>query len=127
MKQTRSARAAGRGRKRAKTIDEYIDRSAPEAQPILRRIRATLAGAVPDAAETISSGIPAFKRERIVLYFAAFKGHIGLYPPAKGDAGLEKAAAPYANEKGNLRFRLDRRIPYGLIGRVAKFRARAAR
>jgi uncharacterized protein YdhG (YjbR/CyaY superfamily) len=127
MKRTTTARAAGRGRTRAKTIDEYIDRSAPEVQPILRRIRTTVAKAVPDATETISYGIPAFKCRRIVVYFAAFKGHIGLYPPARGDAALEKAVAPYANEKGNLRFPLDRRIPYGLIGKITKFRARAAR
>jgi uncharacterized protein YdhG (YjbR/CyaY superfamily) len=127
MKRTTTARAAGRGRTRAKTIDEYIDRSAPEVQPILRRIRTTVAKAVPDATETISYGIPAFRCRRIVVYFAAFKGHIGLYPPARGDAALEKAVAAYANEKGNLRFPLDRRIPYGLIGRIAKFRGRAAR
>ena len=127
MKRTTSARALGRGRARAKTIDEYIDRSAEEVRPILRRIRTTIAKAVPDAVETISYGIPALKCRRIVVYFAAFKGHIGVYPPAKGDAALEKAVAPYANEKGNLRFPLDRRIPYGLIGRIAKFRAREAR
>jgi uncharacterized protein YdhG (YjbR/CyaY superfamily) len=123
---SKPARAAGRGRRIAKTIDDYIDRSVPEVQPILRRIRATIAAAVPDAAETISYGIPAFKRDRIVVYFAASKGHIGLYPPVRGNTALEKAVAPYAGEKGTLRFPLDRRIPYGLIGRIAKFRARAS-
>lgn len=127
MKRTTKARATGRGRNAAKTIDDYIDRSAPEVQPILRRIRATVAKAVPDAAETISYGIPAFRCKRIVVYFAAFKAHIGLYPPVRGNAALEGAVAPYAGEKGNLRFPLDRRIPYGLIGRIAKFRAREAR
>ena len=114
-------------RKPAKTIDQYIARAAPEVQPILRRVRATIAKAVPDATETISYGIPAFKLRRIVVYFAAFKNHIGLYPPAKGDAAIEKAAAPYAGDKGNLRFPLDRKIPYGLIGRIAKLRAGQSR
>ncbi len=114
-------------RKAPKTIDEYIDRAAPEAQPILRRIRATIAKAAPDAVETISYGIPAFKLRRVVVYFAAFTHHIGLYPPAKGDPAIEKAAAPYAGEKGNLRFPLDRKIPYRLIARIAKFRAARSR
>lgn len=114
-------------RRPAKTIDEYIERCAPDVRPILRRIRSTITKAAPDATETISYGIPAFRLRRIVVYFAAFKNHIGLYPPAKGHAAIEKAAAPYAGEKGNLRFPLDRRIPYGLIARIAKFRARQTR
>jgi uncharacterized protein YdhG (YjbR/CyaY superfamily) len=65
--------AVARRRKPTKSIDEYIGRCAPKARPILRRIRATLAKAVPDAAETISYGIPAFNLHRIVVYFAAFR------------------------------------------------------
>jgi uncharacterized protein YdhG (YjbR/CyaY superfamily) len=107
-----------------KTIDEYIDRCAPQAQPILRRVRATIAKAAPGATETISYGIPAFKLRRILVYFAAFKHHIGLYPPVKGDAALEKAVAPYAGEKGNLRFPIEGKIPYALISRIVKFRRR---
>lgn len=114
-------------RRPAKTIDEYIDRCAPEAQPILRRVRATIAKAVPDATETISYGIPAFRTRRIVLYFAAFKKHIGLYPPVKADAGLAKAIARYAGPKGNLQFPLDRKIPYALIARIARLRGRQSR
>jgi uncharacterized protein YdhG (YjbR/CyaY superfamily) len=109
------------------TIDEYIARSAPEAQPTLRRVRATIAKAAPDATETISYRMPAFRLRRIVVYFAAFKNHIGMYPPVRGNAALEKAIAPYAGAKGNLRFPLDRTIPYGLIARIVKFRARQSR
>ena len=118
---------AGRRRRAPKTIDEYIDRCAPEAQPILQRVRATIAKAAPDATETISYTIPSFKLRRIVVYFAAFTHHIGLYPPVNGNAALVKAAAPYAGEKGNLRFPFDRKIPYGLIARIVKFRARQSR
>jgi uncharacterized protein YdhG (YjbR/CyaY superfamily) len=118
---------AKRPRRLTATIDEYIEHCAPETQPIMRRVRATIHEAVPDATETISYGIPAFKLRRIVVYFAAFKHHIGLYPPAKGNAAIEKASAAYAGPKGNLRFPLDRRIPYGLIGRIAKFKAKQSR
>ena len=114
-------------RRRATTIDEYIANCRPTARPILRRVRRTIGRAAPDATETISYGIPAFRLNRIVVYFAAFKNHIGLYPPVKGDRALEQAAAPYAGEKGNLKFAIDQRIPYGLIARIAKFRAKRAR
>lgn len=127
MTRTSSRNIRSRQRKPAKTIDEYIDRCDPAVQPILRRVRATIARAAPDAIETISYRIPAFKLDRIVVYVAAFKNHIGLYPPAKGSAALEKAIARYAGEKGNLRFPLDRRMPYALIARIVKFRAGQAR
>ena len=116
-----------RRRRASKTIDEYIDRCAPLAQPILRRVRATIARAAPGATETISYCIPAFTLRRVLIYFAAFKHHIGLYPPVKGDAALEKAVAPYAGEKGNLRFPIEQKIPYALIYRIVKFRATQSR
>ena len=76
----------------------------------------------PDAEEVISYRMPAFKRNGILVYFAAFKNHIGLYPPVSGDEKLLKAVAPYAGEKGNLRFPLDRPIPYELIERIVRHR-----
>ena len=106
------------------TIDEYIARSSRPVQPILRRIRNTVRRAVPAAEETISYRMPAFRLHGIVLYFAAFKHHIGVFPPVQGDATLMKDLLPYAGAKGNLRFPLDRRIPYGLIFRIARLRAR---
>jgi len=102
------------------TIDEYISRLTPEVQEILQKIRLTIRGAAPDAEEAISYQIPAFKLHGVLLYFGAFKNHIGLYPPIRGDAELMKAIAPYAGEKGNLQFPLDRPIPYDLIERITR-------
>jgi uncharacterized protein YdhG (YjbR/CyaY superfamily) len=109
------------------SIDEYIAASAPEAQPILGKIRQTIRAAVPDAEEVISYRMPAFRLHGILVYFAAFKHHIGLFPPVSGDAGLEKATAPYAGPKGNLKFPLDRPIPYALIKRIVLLRVRQDR
>ena len=106
------------------TIDEYIAGSAPQARQILKRFRATIRKAAPHAEETISYRIPAFKQSGIVVYFAAFKTHIGLYPPIRGDANLQSALARYAGEKGNLRFPLDEAIPYGLITRIVRLRVK---
>ena len=107
-----------------KNIDEYIMGFPPEAQAILERIRQTIHNSARDAQETISYRIPAFTQCGVVVYFAAFKNHIGLYPPVSGDARIEKAISPYAGEKGNLRFPLDQPIPYDLIGRIVKLRVK---
>jgi len=66
--------------------------------------------------------MPAFRLHSILVYFAAFKHHVGLYPPVSGDAALERAVAPYAGPKGNLRFPLDEPIPFELIERIARLR-----
>ena len=98
-------------------------RPAATARPILKKIRAIVRKAAPGAVETISYRMPAFKLDgRILIYFAAFKNHIGLYPPIRGDARIEKAVEPYAGEKGNLRFPFDEPIPYDLIERIVRLR-----
>lgn len=106
------------------TVDEYIADFPAEVQTILKQIRSTIRNAAPAAEETISYQMPAFRLNGPLVYFAAFKNHIGFYPPVKGDERLMRAIAPYANEKGNLRFPLDERIPYALIGRIVKARVR---
>jgi uncharacterized protein YdhG (YjbR/CyaY superfamily) len=108
-------------------IDEYVSGFSPEVRLILERIRSTIRRAAPGAQETISYQIPAFRQNGILVYFAAFKKHIGFYPPVRSDAALEKAVARYAGEKGNLRFPLDGPIPYALIARIVKLRARQDR
>ncbi|MDP9171106.1 MAG: DUF1801 domain-containing protein [Acidobacteriota bacterium] len=107
-----------------KNIDEYIAAYPPDVQAILQRIRQTIRNTAPNAEETISYRIPAFTQDGIVVYFAAFKKHIGLYPPVSGDPAIEKAIARYAGDKGNLRFPLDQDIPYGLIERIVKLRVK---
>jgi uncharacterized protein YdhG (YjbR/CyaY superfamily) len=107
-----------------RTIDDYIATFAPAVQAILRKIRRTIRGGAPDAEEAISYQIPTFKWHGNLVHFAAFKNHIGFYPPVGGDAALVKAVSPYANERGNLRFPLDQPIPYELIERIVKLRVK---
>ena len=107
---------------RASSVDEYIAASPREVQPILEKIRLIIREAAPEAQELISYRMPAFRQHGILVYFAAFKNHIGLYPPVSGNASLERALAPYRGPKGNLKFPLDRAIPYTLIERVVRFR-----
>jgi uncharacterized protein YdhG (YjbR/CyaY superfamily) len=101
------------------TIDDYLATVSPEAKLILQEIRKLIHINVPDALETISYQMPAFKLKRTFIYFAAFKKHIGVYPPVTEDKRLIKELQTYRNEKGNLAFPFDQPIPFELIGRVA--------
>jgi uncharacterized protein YdhG (YjbR/CyaY superfamily) len=112
------------GGAKPENIDDYIASFSPEIRAILGKIRLTIGTAAPDAEETISYRMPTFKQNGVLVHFAAFKNHIGLYPPIRGDASLEKAISPYLGEKGNLRFPLDRPIPYDLIERIVKLRVK---
>jgi uncharacterized protein YdhG (YjbR/CyaY superfamily) len=103
-------------------IDSYIAQFPADVQAILQRVRRTIHRVAPEATETISYRMPAFRQKGIIVYFAAFKKHIGLYPPISGDKALLKAVACYAGPKGNLQFPLDEPIPYDLIERIAKLR-----
>lgn len=105
-------------------VDEYIHGFSPDVQAILQRVRQVVRDAAPDAQEIISYRMPALKQYGVLVYFAAFKNHIGLYPPITGDARIQKAIAPYAGEKGNLRFPLDKPMPYDLISRITALRVK---
>ena len=103
------------------SIDAYIAAQADAVRPILQRIRAIVHEEAPLATETISYRMPAFRQGGVLLYFAAFKQHIGVYPPVHGDAALLRALAPYRGPKGNLSFPLAHQaMPYALIRRVVR-------
>ena len=106
------------------SISEYIAAYPPKVRAILRKIRATVKTAAPDAQERISYRIPAFFQNGILIYFAAFKSHIGVFPPVSGDPKLGNALAPYAGPKGNLKFPLDQPMPYDLIRRIVRLRVK---
>jgi uncharacterized protein YdhG (YjbR/CyaY superfamily) len=105
-------------------IDGYISQFPADVKTILQKVRKTISHAAPDTKETISYQMPAFKQHGILVYFAAWKKHIGLYPPISGDKAIEKAVAQYAGPKGNLQFPLDKVISYNLIERIVKLRVK---
>lgn len=110
-------------RKHSETIDEYISACPKDVQRILEKIRHTIRKAAPDAVETISYQIPTFKLDgKALVRFAAFKNHIGLYPPAPKP--FKKEASHYAGPKGNLKFPLDKPIPLDLVKRIVLFRVK---
>ena len=99
--------------------EAYLDSVAPEVRPLLVSIQDTVESLLPEARRCISYNMPAFRGKRVFFYFAAFKKHIGIYPPVTVDLTLIRELAPYRGEKGNLSFPLNQPLPIDLIGRVA--------
>jgi uncharacterized protein YdhG (YjbR/CyaY superfamily) len=102
------------------TVQEYLSALEPSQEKVLRSVLALVRKSVPESSRVISYGIPAFKQDRVFIYCAAFRKHIGIYPPVRDDARLVAALKSYANAKGNLSFPLDKPLPLPLIARVAK-------
>jgi uncharacterized protein YdhG (YjbR/CyaY superfamily) len=103
-------------------IDDYIERFPDKVQKLLQKIRKTIRKAAPDATEVISYQMPAFKQKRILVYFAAYKNHIGIYPAPRGAREFKKELEQYEGGKGTVQFPLDQPIPYDLITRIVKHR-----
>lgn len=99
--------------------EAYFATVAVDVRPRLEAIEATVESLLPEATRCIGYGMPAFRGKRIFFYFAAFRKHIGIYPPARQDADLIVELAPFRGPKGNLAFPLDQPLPLDLIGRVA--------
>lgn len=110
--------------KKPENVDDYISQCPAVVQDILQQVRETIRSAAPNATEIISYQMPALRQHGILVYFAAWNKHIGLYPPITGDASIEKAVAKYAGPKGNLQFPLAEPIPYALIKRIVKLRVK---
>jgi uncharacterized protein YdhG (YjbR/CyaY superfamily) len=106
------------------SVDEYIAGFPAGIQAVLRAVRATVRAAAPDAEERISYRMPAVYQHGVVVYFAAFKRHIGLFPPVE-DPVVRARVAPNAGPKGNLQFPYDRPIPHQVIAAVVKARLQA--
>lgn len=95
-----------------------FEAAAPEARERLEAIRAEAEKRVPGTERCVSYRMPALRKGRVFFYFAAFKKHIGIYPPVKEPAALVEELAPYAGPKGNLIFPLAQALPLDLIGRA---------
>lgn len=107
-----------------KTIDEYIKTFSPEVQVILQKMRQTIHKAAPEATEIISYGMPAFKLNGILVYFAAHRNHIGFYPTASGIEAFKKELSDYKSSKGAVQFPLDKPIPYDMVKKIVKLRVK---
>jgi uncharacterized protein YdhG (YjbR/CyaY superfamily) len=103
-------------------MDEYISHFPEGVQLLLQKVRNTIKASAPNASEVISYGMPAFKRNGILVWFAAFSAHIGLYPTASGIQAFRKELEKYKGGKGSIQFPFEKPIPFKLIGQIVKFR-----
>ncbi|MDF2942498.1 MAG: hypothetical protein K0S01_1356 [Herbinix sp.] len=105
------------------SIDEYIATFPMEIQEILMELRAVIKEVAPEAEEKISYQMPAFTlKGKNLVYFAAFKKHIGFYPIPSGIAAFQDELAVYKTAKGSVQFPLNQPMPIELIRRIVKFR-----
>ncbi len=105
------------------SVPDYLSALEPARRRVLKRVLSVVKKSVPKSTVVISYGIPAFKQDRVFIYCAAFKQHIGIFPPVR-DAKLKAVLKPYSNARGNLRLPLDEPMPLALVARVAKALAR---
>ena len=105
-------------------VDAYISGFSKDVQTLLKKVRRTIRKAAPKARETISYNIPAYCQTGVIIYFAGFKQHIGLYPPVRDNPALEKAVARFAGPKGNLQFPYGEPLPLALISRIVRHKVK---
>jgi len=104
-------------------VDNYIQQFPENVQEILKRIRTLVVENAPEAEEVMAYGMPGYKtNKKPLVYFAAFKNHIGFYATPSGHSEFRNELANYKQGKGSVQFPIDKPIPYDLIERMIKFR-----
>lgn len=105
-----------------KSVDEYISWFPENVQEILRQVRNTIKLAAPGAVEVISYSMPAYRLNGILVYFAAYKNHVGLYALPSGNDAFRKEISRYKTGRGSIQFPLNEPMPLSLIGEIVEFR-----
>jgi uncharacterized protein YdhG (YjbR/CyaY superfamily) len=111
-------------RKVFKTIDEYIATFPENVQIILEELRQAIRESAPEAEEVISYRIPAFKLNGILVWFAAFKNHIGFYPTSSPMKAFKEELSGYEVSKGTIRFPINKPIPFDLAKKIVRYRVK---
>ena len=110
--------------KKPNNVDEYIAAFPADVQNRLQQIREIVKKAMPQAQEVISYGMPAYKINRVLVYFAGWEKHIGFYPGASGIAYIKDELQVYKSAKGSVQFPLDEPLPVDLINKIIVFRVK---
>lgn len=110
--------------KELKSIDDYVNQFPDEIKSKLETIRTAIKKAAPKSVEVISYGMPAFKQNKVLVYFAAGKNHIGFYPTPNPIIIFSKELEGYKTSKGAIQFPLDKKIPLNLVSKITKFRVK---
>jgi uncharacterized protein YdhG (YjbR/CyaY superfamily) len=109
----------------SENVDEYIKAFPKNVQKILEQVRATIKSKAPEAVESISYGMPAYKTQgRPLVYFAGYEKHVGFYATPTGHAEFAAELAKFKQGKGSVQFPIYKPIPYDLIARIVEFRVK---
>jgi uncharacterized protein YdhG (YjbR/CyaY superfamily) len=125
MKKAKSGKRSSTAKSKAapKNVGEYFARVPEPARGFLSKMRASIRSAVPpEATETISYGIPAFKHKRVLVWFAAFANHCSLFPTASVIATFKNELKGFSTSKGTIHFPLEKPVPVALIRKLVKAR-----
>jgi uncharacterized protein YdhG (YjbR/CyaY superfamily) len=110
--------------KKFQSIDEYLSALPQPARDAAASLRDAIRQAAPQAEETISYNMPAFKWNGILVWYAAFKNHIGFYPKPSAIGAFQSELAPYKTSKGAIQFPNDKPMPLSLVKKIVKFRVK---
>jgi uncharacterized protein YdhG (YjbR/CyaY superfamily) len=108
----------------ATDVDSYIAAYPAKVQKMLKQLRSVIKKTAPDAEESISYMMPAYKLHGPLVYFGGYENHIGFYPTGSGIAPFQKEIAAYKNSKGAVQFPLDQPLPLDLIEKMVKYRVK---
>src|SRR5204863_9895077 len=116
-------RSTAKANRAPKNVEEYLSGVPEPACSTLNKMRAAIRSAVPpEATETISYGIPAFKHKRVLVWFAAFSNHCSLFPTASVIAAFKNELKSFSTSKGTIHFPTEKRVPTALIKKLVKAR-----
>ena len=122
-KSSAGLRPPAKDRHKPKTVDEYFASVPHSVRPFLTELRAVISEAVPtEATETISYGIPAFQDGKVLVWFAAFRDHVSLFPTASVIDAFRKELKGFKTSKGTIQFPIGQPLPSALIERIVKAR-----
>ena len=107
-----------------KTVDEYLSVQPENIRAILQKLRDTIKKSAPQAEELISYNLPAFKLQGMLVYYAAFKEHIGFYPTPSAIEAFKKELSSYKGAKGSVQFPIDKPLPLNLVTKIVKYRVK---
>jgi uncharacterized protein YdhG (YjbR/CyaY superfamily) len=125
MKKVKSGnrRSAAKGSGAPRNVDEYLAGVPERARSTLNKMRAAIRSTVPpEATETISYGMPAFKHKGVLVWFAAFSNHCSLFPTASVIEAYENELKGFSISKGTIHFPMDKPLPTALVKKLVKAR-----
>ena len=111
-------------RRQFKNIDDYIDTFPKNVQHKLTELRSAIKESAAEAEEAISYGMPTFRLNGNLVWFAAYKKHIGFYPTHSGILAFEEKLSVYKHSKGAVQFPIDGPIPLDIVREIVRFRVK---